>query len=117
MAPSIGDVRQGRSRTAKANSTNQAVQRRGRTPGHAPNERPKDRRPELAERYQNIAVDKIVINGDKATIRGSYGRLAVAVQGSQKAGLDQVAGFMGEWRARRDYSPLTRLALRASVTA
>ena len=67
--------------------------------------RPKDGRPELAERYQNIAVDKIVINGDKATIRGSYGRLAVAVQGSQEAGLDQVPGFMGDWRARRDSNP------------
>ena len=56
-------------------------------------------------RYQNIAVDKIVSNGDKAAILGSYGRLAVAAQGSQKAGLDQVPGFMGEWRARRDSNP------------
>ena len=56
-------------------------------------------------RYQNIAVDRIVINGDKAAIQGGHGRLAVAVQGSAKAGLDQVPGFMGEWRARRDSNP------------
>ena len=77
-----------------------------RARGHAPNKRPKDGRPELAKRYQNIAIAKIVINGDKAAIQGGYGRLAVAVQGSQKAGLDQVPGFMmGEWRARRDSNP------------
>ena len=67
--------------------------------------RPKDRRPELAKRYQSIAVDKIVINGDKAAIQGGYGRLTVAVQGSEKAGLNEVPDFMGEWRARRDSNP------------
>jgi site-specific DNA recombinase len=70
--------------------------------GRALRKRLQDRRPEFAKRYLNIVVDRIVVNGDRAAIQGSYGRLAVAVQGSQKAALDQVPSFMGDWRARRD---------------
>jgi site-specific DNA recombinase len=61
-----------------------------------------DKRPEFAKRYLNILVDEIVIDGDEASIRGSYDRLAVAVQKSKESGLDQVPSFMGKWRARQD---------------
>ncbi len=55
----------------------------------------KDQRPEFAERYLNILVEEVVINGDEAAIWGSYDRLAVAVQRSEEAGLDQVPSFGG----------------------
>ena len=49
-----------------------------------------------------MLVDEIVIEGGEATIRGSYEKLALAVQKTKKGNLDQVPSFMCAWRARDD---------------
>ncbi|MBC9070655.1 recombinase zinc beta ribbon domain-containing protein [Thauera sp. CAU 1555] len=61
-----------------------------------------DGRPEFAKRYLQVLVDEIVINGNEAAIRGSYDRLALAVQKTKEGNLDQVPSFIGVWRARKD---------------
>lgn len=61
-----------------------------------------DSRPEFAKRYLQVLVDEIVINGDEATIRGSYDKLAMAVHKTKEGNLDQVPSFIDVWRARKD---------------
>jgi hypothetical protein len=51
--------------------------------------------------YLRAVVDKIVVNGDTATISGSNAKLMRAV-GAKKPLAGQVASFIHEWCARRD---------------
>jgi len=61
-----------------------------------------DPRTDFAKRYLQVLVDEVVINGNEATIRGSYDKLAMAVQKTKEGALDQVPSFMCSWRARND---------------
>ena len=62
----------------------------------------KDPRTNFAKRYLQVLVDEVVINGNETTIRGSYDKLAMAVQKTEEGALDQVPSFMCSWRARND---------------
>ena len=53
-----------------------------------------DPRTDFAKRYLQVLVDEVVINGNEATIRGSYDKLAMAVQKTKEGALDQVPSFM-----------------------
>ena len=61
--------------------------------------------PEFAKRYLQVLVDEIVINGNEATIRGSYDKLAMAVHKTKEGDLNQVPSFICNWRARQDSNP------------
>ncbi|MDQ5946490.1 MAG: site-specific recombinase, partial [Pseudomonadota bacterium] len=57
----------------------------------------KDR--EFAKRYLQVLVDEIVIEGDTATMRGSYAALANAIVEIKKGTSKEVPSFMCDWRA------------------
>jgi len=62
-----------------------------------------DPRTNFAKRYLQVLVDEVVINGNEATIRGSYDKLTIAAQKTKEGTLDQVPSFMCcSWRARND---------------
>lgn len=48
-----------------------------------------------------MLVDEIVVKGGEATIRGSYEKLAMAVQKTKEGNLDQVPSFICMARTRR----------------
>ena len=56
----------------------------------------------FAKRYLHLLVDEIVVSGDEATMKGSYGTLARAVAGMKKGTSEEVPSFMFDWRARDD---------------
>ncbi len=57
---------------------------------------------EFAKRYLQVLVDEIVVDGDTATMRGSYTALANAIVEKKKGTSKEVPSFMSEWRARSD---------------
>ncbi len=61
-----------------------------------------DPRKDFAKRYLQVLVDEVVVNGSEATIRGSYDKLAMAMQQKKEDYLDQVPSLMCCWRARDD---------------
>jgi site-specific DNA recombinase len=60
----------------------------------------RDRTSTFGRDYLRAVVDKVVVNGDTATISGSNARLMRVVGTKPLAG--QVPTFMHDWRARRD---------------
>jgi hypothetical protein len=50
-------------------------------------------------------VDEIVVEGNTATIKGSYAALAKAIAQKKKGTSEEVPSFMSDWRARRDSNP------------
>ena len=61
----------------------------------------RDRASSFGRDYLRAVVDKVVVNGDTATISGSNAKLMRAV-GAKKALAGQVPSFIHDWRARRD---------------
>ena len=57
---------------------------------------------DFAKRYLQVLVDEIVVDGDTATMRGSYAALANAIAEKKKGTSKEVPSFMSEWRARSD---------------
>ncbi len=57
---------------------------------------------EFAKRYLQVLVDEIVVDGNTATMRGSYAALANAIAEKKKGTSKEVPSFMSEWRARSD---------------
>ena len=64
----------------------------------------RDRSCGLAKEYLRSVVDEIRIEGNAATISGSYERL-IAVMANKKEDTHQVPSFMRVWRARQDLNP------------
>jgi site-specific DNA recombinase len=61
----------------------------------------RDRSSAFGKDYLRAVVDKVVVNGDTATISGSNAKLMRAV-GAKKPQAGQVPGFIHDWCARRD---------------
>ena len=61
----------------------------------------RDRSSAFGKNYLRAVVDKVVVNGDTATISGSNAKLMRAV-GAKKPQAGQVPGFIHDWCARRD---------------
>jgi site-specific DNA recombinase len=57
---------------------------------------------DFAKRYLQLLVDEIVVDGDTATMRGSYAALTNAIAQKKKGPSEEVPSFMSEWRARSD---------------
>lgn len=57
----------------------------------------------LAKSYLHLLVDEIVVTGETAAVRGSYGALAETLGKIKMGNLNnQVPTFIYDWRARRD---------------
>lgn len=56
----------------------------------------------FAKRYLQVLVDEIVVDGDTATIKGSYAKLANAIAKMKKGTSEEVPYFMSCWCARDD---------------
>ena len=56
----------------------------------------------FAKRYLQVLVDEIVVDGDTATMKGSYAKLANAIAQKKKGTSEEVPSFMCDWRARSD---------------
>ncbi|MBV8029897.1 MAG: zinc ribbon domain-containing protein [Betaproteobacteria bacterium] len=64
----------------------------------------RDRASGFAKDYLRAVVDEIRIEGNAATISGSYERLVAAVA-NKKEDTGSVPSFMRDWRARQDLNP------------
>jgi site-specific DNA recombinase len=64
----------------------------------------RDRSSSFGRDYLRAVVDKVVVNGDTATISGSNARLMRAVA-AKKPLVGQVPSFIHDWCARRDSNP------------
>jgi site-specific DNA recombinase len=64
----------------------------------------RDRTLAFGRDYLRAVVDKVVVNGDTATISGSNAKLMRAV-GAKKPLAGQVPSFIHDWCARRDSNP------------
>src|SRR5258706_5800326 len=76
----------------------------------------RDRASAFGRDYLRAVVDKVVVNGDTATISGSNAKLMRAV-GAKKPLAGQVPSFIHDWCARRDCSRLRRSSSASLRTA
>jgi site-specific DNA recombinase len=59
----------------------------------------------FAKSYLNILVDKIVVSGNEATIKGSHLALVNAMQRAESVSSEEVPISVPDWCARRDSNP------------
>ena len=57
---------------------------------------------DFAKRYLQVLVDEIVVDGDTATMKGSYTNLANSIAEMKKGTSKEVPSFMLNWCARHD---------------